>query len=280
MNPLRMTPFLCALVAAQIGGGSSIWAEEAGVPAATTPATGLAAPLAPLPPEAAAFRDGLAIALAGFGDEERAAIDGFFATRGYKPFWTEPGNLRGQELIAALGAAGEQALPVARYKIETLRPADPAAPVTVDPAREVALTHAYLVYAGDLAAGILTPSKIVEDIALRPSRPSLSLRLAPLSTEPLAAALVRFEPSDPDYRRLMTEKARLESGERTASWGPTVSEGPTLHPGDSDPRVAELRGRACPDGLSRRLGRDAGGDLRPCPQGGGRDLPEGPRPRR
>lgn len=247
MKPLRITPLLCGLVAVQIAAGSSLWAQETApvtaAPVTAAPATGLAAPLVKLSPEAASFRDGLAAALTSFGDEERGAIDGFFSARGYTPFWTEPGTLRGQELVATLAAAGDQALPVSRYKIETLLPADPAAPVKVDPAREVALTHAYLVYAGDLAAGILTPLKIDENIALRPARPALSLRLAPLASEPLAAALVQFEPADPDYRRLMAEKARLQSSGHGASWGPVVSEGATLHPGDSGPRVAELRGR-------------------------------------
>ena len=44
-------------------------------------------------------------------------------------------------------------------------------------------------------------------------------------------------------RRLVAEKARLEIMGRTDSWGPAVAEGPTLHPGDSGPRVAELRAR-------------------------------------
>ena len=50
-------------------------------------------------------------------------------------------------------------------------------------------------------------------------------------------------PADPDYARLVAEKARLDAQADSASWGPEVSDGATLHPGESGSRVAELRGR-------------------------------------
>ena len=52
-----------------------------------------------------------------------------------------------------------------------------------------------------------------------------------------------LEPADPDYGRLIAEKARLEALARTASWGPEVAGRRDAAPGRDDPRVAELRGR-------------------------------------
>ena len=41
----------------------------------------------------------------------------------------------------------------------------------------------------------------------------------------------------------MAEKARLEALARTGAWGPGVADGPTLHPGETDPRVAGCAAR-------------------------------------
>jgi murein L,D-transpeptidase YcbB/YkuD len=231
MLTLRTTPLLCALLAS----GAALAEAPAAAVAPTVPPVVVPA----LAPEAAAFRDGLDRALAGVPEDERAAIDGFFAARGYAPFWAEPGSPRASELIEALAAAGDQALPVERYDPEGLRlgAGEPG------PAREVALMRAYLAYAGDLSGGVIDPSAVDADITRSPSRPPAAVLLAPLATTPVAEALAGLEPADPDYRRLIAEKRRLEEQARTASWGPAVADGPTLHPGDLDPRVAELRAR-------------------------------------
>ena len=90
---------------------------------------------------------------------------------------------------------------------------------------------------------MLTPSAVVADIDRRPAKPAPASLLAALEHQPVSAALKGFEPQYADYARLVSEKARLEIIGRTDTWGPAVAEGPTLHPGDSDPRVAELRAR-------------------------------------
>jgi len=231
MRTLRTTPLLCALLVS----GAAL--AEAPPPPGDLRAPPVAVPA--LTPEASAFRDGLSRALAGAAEGDRAAIDGFFAARGYAAFWTEPDAARASKLIEALAAAGDQALPAARYDAEGLRlgTADPA------PAREATLMRAYLAFAGDLATGVIDPADVDADITRKPVRPPATALLAPLSAGPVPEALAALEPSDPDYRRLVEEKRALEAQARTASWGPSVSEGPTLHPGDSGPRVAELRAR-------------------------------------
>jgi murein L,D-transpeptidase YcbB/YkuD len=230
-------------------------------PGATAPATpsptppdALAAPA--LTPEQAAFKADLAGALAGLPAAEAAAIDGFFAARGYAPFWTEPGSPAAADLAAALDAAPAQGLPRRSKDIEALQQHVGAAPapdgvttVATDGAatgpapREVAATRAYLGFADDLSAGILTPSSIYPDAQIRPHRVAAGEALARLGTAPVAEALASFQPADPDYGRLVAEKARLEALGQSASWGPEVPDGPTLHPGEDDPRVASLRAR-------------------------------------
>jgi murein L,D-transpeptidase YcbB/YkuD len=145
--------------------------------------------------------------------------------------------------MAALETSQAQALPRERYG-----EADLAAPLASEEAtavagRELAAMQAYLRFATDLSKGILNPHALIEEITLKPVAPPPAALLAPLATGPVADALRGFEPQDPDYRRLMAEKVRLELIGRTGSWGPEVAEGPTLHPGDDGPRVAEVRGR-------------------------------------
>ena len=143
MRPFRTPPLLFTLLASSAIGLPAL----AEAPVAANPSV---PPVVEprLDPAAEAFRDGLRRSLAGTAEGERAAIDGFFAARGYTPFWTEPGSPRATELIDALAAAGDQALPAGRYDAEGLGLGASEA----GPEREVVLTRAYLAYAGDLSS--------------------------------------------------------------------------------------------------------------------------------
>lgn len=224
------------------------------VRAQSMPETTAPAPV-PLAPEAAAFRDAMTAALAGLPDGERTAIADFYAHRDYAPFWTEPGSPRGAELQAALDGSEAQALPRARYGDTDF--AAPAAAGAV-PVREVEAMQAYLRFATDLSRGILKPSAIVEDIAVKPSAPAPSALLAALAAAPVGEALAGFAPQDPDYARLIAEKQRLVGMGQSDTWGPAVADGPTLHPGDDDPRVAELRARLARLGYVAAAGETVG----------------------
>lgn len=264
MDSHKIVGMLCTALALGWGGARAEGTPE--VALAPEVKAGLAAlPAAvpaPLPLAAEAFRAALAGELAGAGDA--AAIDGFFAARGYAPFWTEAGSDRVEALEAALATAGGQALP--------LRPSDaaamtsyfgPEADTAADTAtgaarRELAATRAYLHFAGDLSSGVLVPASVNPEIQVRAPHQDAAALLARLDGQPVAAAIAGLTPKDPDYARLIAEKARLEVMAATASWGPEVAEGPTLHPGDDDPRVAELRGRLARLGYLPADGEAAG----------------------
>ena len=199
---------------------------------------------APLPPDAAALRAGLDGALAGLPAGEAAAISGFFAGRDYAPFWTESGSDRAAALGAALDDAGAQALPVRSDAIATLTRLFGPSPDAADAAeREVAATRAYLGFARDVSRGVVAPGSVYPEIQDRPAAQPPAALLARLNGGPLPDVLAGLQPADPDYARLVAEKARLELLAQGASWGPEVAQGPTLHPGEDDPRVAALRAR-------------------------------------
>lgn len=219
-------------------------AEEADVtlPPDTPPAAAL--PEGPaLSPAAAAFKAALQSELAPLGPEQRAAIDGFFAKRLYAPFWTEAGTRREPELLAALAGSEAQALPVERYDPDGLAALfDTGAESPA--ALEVSASRAFLAYGHDVSGGIVVPDAVSPEYVDRtPVRVPPAELMARLESEPVAGILRSLEPAAPDYARLKAEKARLEALAQTASWGPEVADGPTLHPGDTDARVADLRGR-------------------------------------
>ena len=161
MRPFRTPPLLFALLASSVIGLPAL----AEAPVAANPSVPPVV-VPRLDPAAEAFRDGLGRSLAGTAEGERAAIDGFFAARGYTPFWTEPGSPRATALIDALAAAGDQALPAGRYDAEGLGLGASEA----GPEREVVLTRAYLAYAGDLSSGVIDPSAVDDEITRRPVR--------------------------------------------------------------------------------------------------------------
>ncbi len=215
------------------------------MPPADVPAA-VAVPAAPtLTPEAAAFKAALAAELAALDPDEREAIDGFFAARAYAPFWTEAATPRATDLIAAVSDAAAQALPVERYDPEALATLfAEGTPMASAAAREVAASRSFLAFARDLSGGIVRPAAVApEYVDRKPQRPAPAVLMARLGAEPVAGLLHALQPQSPDYARLIAEKARLETLAQGASWGPEVSDGPTLHPGEAGPRIAELRGR-------------------------------------
>lgn len=250
MRSTQGLTLLCTLLAGGIGAaGAPVFGQEATAPAAPGPAplvAPLAAPIEPvaLSDDAIAIRDGLPAALAELAAGDRAAVEAFYLARDWAPFWTAPDTPAAAELVAALDAAGDQALPAARYDAPALaalfEPGAAAAPA----AREAAAMAAWLRFAGDLSAGIVDPVSLdPEYIARKPERPAPGVLLAALDSGPLPQVLAGLEPRDPSYRRMVAEKVRLEELARGESWGPEIAPGDTLHPGDSDPRVADLRAR-------------------------------------
>jgi len=197
----------------------------------------------PLSPEAEAFRALLTPALAGLPADTGAAIDGFYASRDYRPYWSTNGAAPVAALAAAMDGSAAHGLPADRYDAAALRArfADPAGDLA---AREVAATRAYLTLAGDTRAGVVRPGAADGEIGIAAPDRDPALLLAALDAAGAPdAALAQLEPADPDYRRLVAEKARLEGLLGTGARGAEIPDGPTLRPGESSPRVADLRGR-------------------------------------
>ena len=246
-----------AFLAAGIGVAPAAAQEGAAPPAVAAPA--VAAPAPALAPDAVALKAALQAAMAELPAYRRSAIDGFFAARGYAPFWTEPGSARPDELVAALEAADGQGLPRSRYEPDALAlifdtPGDEGAAA----AREVAAMGAYLRLATDLSVGIVDPSGDQSGDQPRSDAAGVLGRCWPRS--PMRRCRRRCRRSRRQAPTMPGSSPRRRGSRRcrrSEAWGPAVSDGPTLHPGDSSPRVAELRARLArlgyvvPDGGDR-----------------------------
>jgi murein L,D-transpeptidase YcbB/YkuD len=245
MRSTQAAHLLCALLAGGFGTlSTAAFGQQNGEAAPVVAPDVPPVEVPPLGDDAIAIRDGLAAAIAGLPEAQRTAIETFYIGRSYAPLWTAPDSPLPAELVAALEASDAQGLPASRYDAAglaaLLAPGSTASPA----AREAAATAAYLRFATDVSTGIVDPVALdPEYIGRKPQRPTAATLLAPLAAGPLPAVLAGVEPADPDYRRLIAEKARLEEVARTESWGPEVGDGPTLHPGDASPRVAEVRAR-------------------------------------
>ena len=190
--------------------------------------------------------------------DQRTAIDGFYAERAYAPFWTEPGSSRGSDLVAALATGGDQALPVARYDAEAL--AHGAGDAATE---EVALMRAFLLTPAICRQGCSTLprwSRTSAGTRFAPRRPPCSRRSRPLRSP-------RFWPASRRPTRTTAGWSQRSVGSkaeaRTATWGPAVAAGATLHPGDVEPRVGELRARLARLGYLVPEGEVAGQEFDP-----------------
>lgn len=254
MRFIGETRGISALFAALLASQAAL-AQEAVEAAAVAPSV-IAAPalaLPPLSPEAAALRGAMEAATASWDPAERADVLGFYAGRGFAPYWAEQG--RGVALVALIEEAPAHGLPPRRYGAAGLADELTGSLATPDriAALELAGARSWIAFAGDLKAGVLVPSRVDPEIDVRPQRPGRPTLLALLDAGEAAQIARGLEPKTPDYRALMTEKARLES-QAAADWGPAVPTGPTLRQGDSGPRVAALRARLAARGHPAALG--------------------------
>ena len=184
--------------------------------------------------------------LAGETLTATGALARFYAGRDHAPAWTDPG--RSRELLAILGAAGAHGLNPEDYLVATLRdrllqnPEQPAEVAELD----LLLSEAFLRYFSHLARGKVDTARLdpADDIAQASYAPSdlAAVLSQALAAPTLAGFLEHGLPSAPLYDALVAALAEYRALASTGGW-PDVGPGPSLHPGDHEPRVAELRAR-------------------------------------
>ena len=157
----------------------------------------------------------------------------FYASRNFKPLWQA--NLADAAQTILRQTAMEHGLPPLTYAV---------AGNLDESTRDVALTAAALRMGRDLSSGRIAPYRMVGGLG-EETRPRFdgTAFLKELSQYPdLAPALSRLAPQSQDYQTLQAGLKFLRGVAASGGW-PQVPDGPSLKPGESDPRIPILRKR-------------------------------------
>jgi murein L,D-transpeptidase YcbB/YkuD len=186
----------------------------------------------------------------GGSSEEAAAIRLFYYGRGYRPAWTD--NARRGELIAAVEASREHGLAPEDFDIVALRQmaarSDDDAQMILR--RELLFTETLARLVRQLRYGKVDPSALYSTWNFSPP-PGVQERAQTLDelldAASLQTALAALAPQDAAYRGLQQALSRFTALAAKGGW-PSVPDGPTLRPGESDARVRALRARLQAEG--------------------------------
>ena len=156
------------------------------------------------------------------------------------------GTKRASAFVARLKAADSDGLDPKDYPSDQLAELNTAS-ATTDKRRlaivELYFSAAFLEYASDLKVGRFLPNKVDPNFFLKGR--SID-QLAALKILARGASLNQFfagwQPSHPLYAALQATLAHYRALAAKGGWG-SIPLGPTLRPGESDPRVAAIRAR-------------------------------------
>ena len=160
--------------------------------------------------------------------------------------WTGPANAHlFESLLTAVRDAGSHGLDPADYHLDLLVAADPSA---ADESIDQIATDAYLTLAAHLLAGRLDPVSIEPDwTAARRGRDLAAYLQGALSSDAIVESLEALAPAQPGYGVLRQALAQYAGIAEQGGW-PSVDAGPTMRPGESGPRIAQLRARLAATG--------------------------------
>lgn len=187
------------------------------------------------------------VAHAPDNSDPRVAADDvtrFYTQRDFAPAWNAAPRL--EALIAAIDELADDGLNPTDYALERLRKLH----AVTDPdmvalaCRDILATHAYLAALSDLSLGRLTPpaSEAITHVgAVAQAVDRNQLTTAALDgLADIPTAFARARPDSARYQALRSGYAQLRARIGPSPWQ-TLPPGPSLHPEDSDSRVAMLR---------------------------------------
>lgn len=176
------------------------------------------------------------------------AVAAFYRKRGFAPAWTE--GARVEALLAALHELALDGLDPEDYRAGQIAQRGAAladqADAQPDPAFELLCTRAYLLALTHLYRGKVDPRTVDSGRNFDPLSPdpeqSLQLALAGVDSSDIAGAFAKARPQHPLYQGLREAMGALRYVASQGGW-PSLPQGPSLKPGDTDPRVPLLRRR-------------------------------------
>ncbi|MDR6952224.1 murein L,D-transpeptidase YcbB/YkuD [Ancylobacter sp. 3268] len=173
---------------------------------------------------------------------EQQALAAFYAERQYQPLFTAgtAWSPLGTAVQQQFAASWQDGLQPADYEVPALAAHPSDAELA---AAELKLASTLMLYARHVQSGRFDPKRISANIDPSPTVPDPRVVLAEVAGAADArAVLAGYAPQYDEYRLLKAQLASLQ-GERRGAPPPHVPAGPTLRPGDDDPRVPALRAR-------------------------------------
>jgi murein L,D-transpeptidase YcbB/YkuD len=166
----------------------------------------------------------------------------------FAPYWTSQDKIR--ELMDLISNASDHGLNPSDYNAEVLnqvlqrRQARPSAEIEAE--ADILLTESLFRYGyhrrfGKVKANELDPNINFRRELFHNQSPTRTLEQALESTS-LTAFIELLAPTGPIYRQLQSKMKFYRDIAAKGGWN-TIPEGPTLHPGDSNPRVQLVRQR-------------------------------------
>ena len=231
-NNLVLRNFLCAVSISLVGISAPAFAQEA------TTETVLEL----------TSEERFAAALQGAfvpGRRDLADFAEFYAARDNQPIWADGNPKTILSLITAIEQAPDHGMAVSRYNLPELEALWMAASTPEDlAALEAATAQSYVLFAKEISSGTLDPGSIDKEMNATRYVPETADVLAGIASAPsMRAHYKTLQPSSAEYAQLLDLKKELEALISSEGWGPLVSTGRTLRPGNSSDRVVALRVR-------------------------------------
>lgn len=181
--------------------------------------------------------------------EVRKSVLEHYRDNGFKPLWTENGNInaRGLAVLDLLSKANVEGLEPLRYKPAVLEAyAGAVAQLDGDGLGlaqfDVGLTAAALTYAMHVSGGAYEPERLSAYYDIKPERVSPGVAIKVLAYSPYPAEYLKsLAPTHPAYVAMKAELAKLV--DTKPSDEPAFPDGKRVRIGQKDPRVELLRAR-------------------------------------
>jgi murein L,D-transpeptidase YcbB/YkuD len=169
----------------------------------------------------------------------------FYGERQMAPLWLDADDPspRAEVLAKVLRDADQDGLDPEDYHASTITELLSAGTPDQRAELELRLSLGLLEMTSDLASGRLEPQKVNPELFVYPQEvdPAKVIRRA-AGAQDIAAFVASYEPKQAEYLRLKAALADYRVLAAAGGW-PTIADGPTLKPGVTGPRVAQLRAR-------------------------------------
>ncbi len=171
-----------------------------------------------------------------------ARLKGAYELRGFAPIWMRNGVLTsaGEELVDELTNSYRDGLDPSEYLAGIRGFTETQIDDSDAAGLELALSNAFLKFGLDLYSGFTTPSVTDPNIVIKRKKLNAVQWLEGAATNGAAEMYRALRPSHPQYAQIRQMLAGYRSLLLRGGWE-KISEGATLKPGMSDPRVAEMR---------------------------------------